>query len=136
MKNPAKRWLEFALKDKTMADAGYERGEYDLAAYHLQQLVEKSLKAIIIFHGIVVPLHRFKTHIIGDLLDILEENGIEVPSFVKKATSLTRYAFEVRYPDDYVPVSVEEYEEAYEIALNVCEWAKGIIEGSEGGKGI
>ena len=41
---------------------------------------------------------------------------------------MTRYAFEVRYPDDYRPVSEEGYEEAYEVAVRVYEWAKGIVE--------
>ena len=105
MKGDPKRWLEFAGKDKVMSEAGYERGEYDLAAYHLQQMVEKSLKALIVYYGLKGHPKRLKTHIIGELISFLIEGGVIIPQFVKDATSLTRYAFEVRYPDDYVPVS-------------------------------
>ena len=59
---------------------------------------------------------------------MLERGNISVPDFIKDARSLTRYAFTTRYPDDYIPVSLEEYEEAYEIAVRVYKWAKGIVE--------
>ena len=59
---------------------------------------------------------------------ILERNGTQIPGSISRAVDLTRYAFEVRYPDDYRPVSEEEYEEAYEVAVRVYEWAKGIVE--------
>jgi len=126
----ARKWLMFAEKDLRMARAGKIVGELDLAAYHLQQVVEKSLKAIIVFYNLPVKVKTFKTHNIDTLLKILKTNGIDIPDFVKNAIDLTRYAFEVRYPDDYVPVSAEEYKEAYEIAIKVYEWAKGIIEGT------
>ena len=62
------------------------------------------------------------------MLNILKKFGITLPEEILKATELTRYAFEVRYPYPYIPVSREEYEEAYEIAVRVYEWAKGIVE--------
>ncbi len=34
-----------------------------------------------------------------------------------------------RHPNDHVPVSPEEYREAYGIAIKVYEWGKGIVEG-------
>ena len=120
----------FAEKDLKMARGGKIVGELDLAAYHLQQAVEKSLKAIIVLYNLPVKVKTFKTHNIDTLLKILKTNGIDVPDFVKSAVDLTRYAFEVRYPDDYVPVSEDKYEEAYEIALKVYEWAKDIVEGT------
>ncbi len=64
------------------------------------------------------------------MLNVLKKSDISLPEEILKATDLTRYAFEVRYPYPYVPVSREEYEEAYDIALKVYEWAKGIIEGT------
>jgi len=53
---------------------------------------------------------------------------VKVPDFVEGSRHLTDYAFSTRYPDDYVPVSKEEYEEAYEIAKRVLEWAKEIVQ--------
>jgi len=124
----AKEWLDFAGKDLRVAEACKDIGEIDIGSYHLQQVVEKSLKALVIFHSIPLPPKKFKTHNIAQLINILENEGIGIPNFVYDAAHFTRYAFEVRYPDDYVPVSKEEYEEAYEIAKRVLEWAKEIIQ--------
>ncbi len=129
-KEEAKKWLEFAEED-LKASAEMERlGFRRIATNLLQQSAEKSLKGVIIFLGLENKLKRLKTHNIGQLVDVLIESGIYLDENIIKSVSLTRYAFTTRYPDDYVPVSKEEYEEAYEIALKVYEWAKGIIEGS------
>ena len=128
IREEARKWLMFAEKDLRMARGGEVIGEIDLAAYHLQQVVEKSLKALIVFYDLPVKVKTFRTHNIDTLIKILKAGGIDVPDYVKDAVDLTRYAFEVRYPDDYRPVSEEEYEEAYEVAVRVYEWAKGIVE--------
>jgi len=85
--------------------------------------VEKSLKAIVILYGEVPP----RTHNIRTLIGVVKK-FVEFPKELENAARLTQYAFEVRYPDDYVPVSLEEYEEAYGIAVRVYEWAKGLVE--------
>ena len=125
----AKDWLIFAHKDIIRAKQLSLLEDYEGAAFHLQQSTEKSLKALIVFIGIELPSKKFRTHNISFLINILREH-LGIPEYVEYAASFTRYAFEVRYPDDYVPVSKDEYEEAYEIALKVYEWAKGIIESS------
>ncbi len=125
----AKLWLAFAYKDLLRARRSYGYRDFEDALYHLQQAVEKSLKALLIYYDIRLPSKHFRTHDIGYLVDILKGEGISVPKFVDKARSLTSYAFTTRYPDDYVPVGEEEYEEAYEIAVRVYEWAKGIVGG-------
>ena len=124
----AKEWLDFAGRDLKVSKILGDNENYDGAAYHLQQAVEKSLKAVLVFYDLRVPSREFRTHSIAKLIDLLERGNINVPDFIKDARSLTRYAFTTRYPDDYIPVSLEEYEEAYEIAVRVYEWAKGIVE--------
>ncbi len=112
----AKQWLEFALDDLEMAEILKREGKLKGAMYHIQQSYGKS--------------KAFKTHHIDRLIKILKDNGLNIPEFLYKAEDLTIYAFTTRYPDDYVPVSADKYEEAYDIALKVYEWAKGIIEGT------
>ena len=112
-----KKWLDFALHDLRWAV---------IHASLPQQTIEKSLKAVIVSKGIVPP----KTHNIKALYGEINKLGIEIPKYIEHAVDLTPYAFTTRYPDDYIPVSKGEYEEAYEIALKVYEWAKGIIESS------
>ncbi len=119
----AKEWLEFARKDIRRAYNNASLEDYSLAVYLLQQAVEKSLKAVIILHGKTPP----RTHNIRTLIGTIEEFK-DFPEDLEDAANLTRYAFETRYPDEYISVEEKEYEEAYDLALKVYEWAKDIVE--------
>ncbi len=120
----AKLWLKFAGEDLEASRTLLKRGLIRLATYHLQQAAEKSLKALLILQGSEIP----RTHDIERLMNLLNA-FYSIPRDLWDAVNLTEYAFTTRYPDDYVPVSEEEYEEAYEIAVRVYEWAKGIVGG-------
>ena len=126
MREKAKKWLEFAGMDIKRAERGAEFDDWEDALDHLQQAVEKSLKALLVLKNSEIP----RTHRIDVLLKVLKDLGFKIEQDILSAQILTQYIFTTRYPDDYVPVSKEEYEEAYEIALKVYKWAKGIIEGS------
>ncbi len=106
----AKEWLDFAERDLEVSKILGDNENYDGAAYHIQQAVEKSLKAVLVFYDLRVPSREFRTHNIAKLIGLLERGNIRVPDTIKDARSLTRYAFTTRYPDDYVPVSADEYE--------------------------
>ena len=120
----AKLWLKFAGEDLEASRTLLKRGLIRLAAYHLQQAAEKSLKALLILQGSEIP----RTHDIERLMNLLNA-FYSIPRDLWDAVNLTEYASTTRYPDDYVPVSLEEYEEAYEIAIRVYKWAKGIVGG-------
>lgn len=52
MKELARRWLAFADKDRQTCEQIKEsRGLRAIAAFHVQQMIEKSLKAILVCHG-------------------------------------------------------------------------------------
>ena len=129
-RDEAKDWIKFAFKDLKVAKASADIGEFELALYHLQQCVEKSLKALIVFYDIGVNIQKFRTHNIENLLEILVGARIDLPDYAIKSKKLTIYAFTTRYPDFFMTSSRKEYEETYEMALKVYKWAKGIIEGS------
>jgi HEPN domain-containing protein len=46
---------------------------------------------------------------------------------VRKASVLTAYAVQTRYPGDYEPVSETEFREVLEMATHVFDWAKAAI---------
>jgi len=64
-----------------------------LAGFHAQQSVEKALKAVLA-HAAV----RFRrTHDIVELLDLLEDAGIDPPPHAAHLDELNPYAVEMRY---------------------------------------
>lgn len=85
----------------------------DMVCFHMQQCVEKHLKAFLIFHGREISKTHNITFLVRQCMEIdaafgnLPENDLE---------SLTDYAVEVRYPDDFYMPSVEETQKTVEIA--------------------
>ena len=52
MKEPAKRWLTFANKDRQRCEQIKDsQGLRAIAAFHSRQIIEKSLKAILVCQG-------------------------------------------------------------------------------------
>ncbi len=117
---------KIALDDLQAAEVLQEAEMYTLAAYHLQQAVEKSLKAVVVYK-LGYLSREYKTHNISVLIEFLRKEGMELPDYVQKSEHLTDFAFTTRYPDDYVPVSKTEYEEAFQIAKKVLKWAQLVI---------
>ena len=64
-------------------------------------------------------------------MDFLDKAGLSLPSAVKEADALTRYAVETRYPGLEEDVTEAEYQTALHLATHVVEWVEKVIE--EGG---
>ncbi len=96
-------------------------------AFHVQQAVEKSLKAVLSSGGIEYP----RTHSILMLLDLLSDNGWNVPIDQKRLIALTPYGTVIRYDDmDSSPSEVvgpEEWSEMLALAGEATAWAEGQI---------
>ena len=89
MKN-SKNIIKYELSDEV---------QLDIAAYHAQQAVEKTLKFMLAEHGIVYK----KTHNILALLDQLDRAEIAYPDWLyHNAETLTGYADDTRYSDNLV----------------------------------
>ena len=82
------------------------------------------MKAVCIHHDIDFPY----THDLADLLTLVDEQGLNIPSAVRKAALLTDYAVFTRYPGLAEPVTEEKYEEAVALAERVVKWVEGVIE--------
>jgi HEPN domain-containing protein len=80
------------------------------------------LKAVCIKEEIIFK----RTHDISYLIDLLENEGIEVPDPVKNGRYLTQYAVETRYPGVYEPIEEDEFMEALKDAEAIFGWAMDI----------
>jgi HEPN domain-containing protein len=118
-------WLVRARSSYAIAQAPKpEAAAWEDLCFEAQQSAEKAIKAVLRHRRIVFPF----VHDIQNLLELLVQDGGPVPDVIKVAAVLSRYAFQTRYPGDYVPVTEEDYRLAIEQAKTVLDWASGIIE--------
>ncbi len=114
----AREWLEKASRDRMSADLllGGETPLLDMAAFHYQQAVEKTLKAFLVHHN--DPFE--KLHDLGLLCDRCAAIEGGFAALGERVAVLNRYAVQLRYPDEPVP-SLAEVHEARKIAHEVRE---------------
>lgn len=126
MVNPALDWLGRAKSSYYLAIAKETEGVIELEdrCFQLQQCVEKSLKALLLFFQQEPP----KTHDLVLLTNILE-SVTDLPSWIGSVGDLNDYAITTRYPGGYTPVVAEEFESAAKTAAKVIEWVSSVIDG-------
>jgi HEPN domain-containing protein len=112
-------WLSKAAKDLAAAD--YEsRADPPFAediVFHSQQAVEKSLKALLSWHGL--PFR--KTHNLVELGEACSHIDQSLESLFRRAAPLTEYAWKFRYPGDPEDATAEEAAEALATAREVFD---------------
>jgi HEPN domain-containing protein len=69
----------------------------DLLGFHLQQAVEKRLKAVLALHGVEYE----RTHSVSYLTTLIERQGIELPASRDRIEELTPWAVAARYDDSF-----------------------------------
>ncbi len=79
-----------AILDKALDDSDVPD---DVLGFHVQQAVEKRLKAVLAFHEIDFD----RTHSISYLTSLLEHHGIELPGDREQMENLTPWAVLARY---------------------------------------
>jgi len=113
-----REWIVKAESDlKTGRDEfATENPATDTICFHMQQCVEKYLKAYLIFNGKEIK----RTHIIEEIIKECTEIDPEFQNlFEIKTHTLTDFAMELRYPGNNLFPSLEETKEAIEIAEKV-----------------
>jgi HEPN domain-containing protein len=117
-KELASLWVQKASNDLVSAKLILEssEGPTDTACFHVQQSIEKSLKAVLTFHGINFP----KTHDLVRLLDLILPFLQQLDEYREKFDAMTHYAVETRY-------SISEYEPSKEEAFNALDVAKKVM---------
>ena len=94
-----------------------------VVAFHGQQAVEKSLKAILTALGV-----RYgRTHDVGELLGMLAEGGVELPPWIDDAKALTPFGALFRYADLDITRSVDRTE-TVALVQRVIVWAAGQVQ--------
>lgn len=96
-----------------------EKPATDGICFHMQQCVEKYLKAYLIYHG-----KEFrKTHDIAELIELCSGIDSEFRELQKTgAIELTDYAVEIRYGEEFYFPTLDEAKEAIEICEKVKEF--------------
>ena len=90
--------------------------------FQAQQAAEKAMKAVCRERSIPFGF----THDLGELADLLDENGGAIPEEVDNAVILTRYAAQTRYPGLQPPLTEADWREAVDLAMGVARWASGL----------
>jgi HEPN domain-containing protein len=120
-----REWLNWARSNLARARRVMPGVYLEDLCFDAQQCAEKAIKAMFLHHGFTFPYVHDLTHLLG----LLEGNGVKIPKYVKKASALTGFAVEARYPGLSGPVNAKEYRRAIRIAEAVLAWSARPIEG-------
>jgi HEPN domain-containing protein len=110
-------WLSKAALDMRAAEFNFT-AQPPLTAdivFHCQQLAEKSLKALLLWHD--VPFR--KTHNLVEIGLQCAEVDPTLEDLLKRVAPLTEYAWRFRYPGDLDEPPVPEAQEALALAREV-----------------
>lgn len=123
MTDIVKNWILKANNDfKTGKDEmATEEPATDTICFHMQQCVEKYLKGYLVFH----KQDFRKTHDIAEIIELckkVDEDFEEL--YAMDVDSLTIYAAEVRYPDDFYMPTLTETRECIDTAVKAMEYIK------------
>jgi HEPN domain-containing protein len=120
----ARRLLALAERDLTSFRALSTHPEVDISAtgFFAQQAVEKCLKAVAEYHGIVFR----RTHDVDELVDLLMQHNVNMPFPSDQFSILNPFAVILRYEETpYVSMSLDEMGKLVDLAIR---WARGVVE--------
>lgn len=119
----AHHMLSLAERDATSFRALASHPEVDISAtgFFAQQAVEKCLKAVAEYHGIMFR----KTHDVDELVDLLLQHGVAMPFPSDQFSVLNPFAVMLRYEETpYISMSIEEMNNLVNMAH---QWAHGVV---------
>ena len=91
----------------------------DVISFHCQQSVEKYLKSYLTLADVRVK----RTHDLDTILYLCIEEDADFKELnTEEISNLTFYAVEIRYPEEYIELTIGEVEELYETAQKVREF--------------
>jgi len=117
MKEEAKKWIDFAGEDLSMAELALREGINNQVCFHSQQCVEKILKGFIILKGEIHP----QSHKLADILSKISKSPFD--NLREEILLLDRFYIPTRYPDalpGMLPEGLPSEDDARE-ALNTAK---------------
>jgi len=112
-------WLLKAAHDLQTAEivASHLPDFDDTIAFHCQQAIEKSLKGYLVYLDI-----EFKpVHDLGYLLNLIGTKDDSLDLYYDKVDRVSRFAVQIRYPDQVIRLTKEQIREAIELACLIFE---------------
>jgi len=119
----ARRYVSLAARDLAAFAVLVRHPEVSLAiaCFHAQQSVEKSLKAVLFYHGIEFR----RTHDLEELTGLLVAKGISLPLSASEIGRLGPCAVAARYDEEAVPSLTPD--EMQRLAQTSYDWARGLV---------
>lgn len=115
-------WFQKAQEDGLNAASilKHRDGTPSAACFLSQQMVEKYLKGLLIFHSREFP----KVHDLLEIETLLLDVEPEIKKYEEELDMLATYYIETRYPGDYPEFSWQDAKEAYEAAKRIKIFVK------------
>lgn len=120
-------WIDKAMEDELSTQAILKGGAPSTACFLSQQIAEKCLKALLVFHKKSFP----KVHDLLELETLLLEPEPDIRFVHRDLALLNRYYIETRYPGDYPEFSPAEGHAAFEAALRVKKFVLEKVESDD-----
>lgn len=89
------RWIEFAREDFVLAESALEKQIFNQVCFHVQQGIEKTLKAFLSSKGRKIP----RIHSLAELISICVDSDDSFKEFEDMCIRLDQYYIPTRYPD-------------------------------------
>ena len=123
--NNYKEWISRADSNLLIAQTAQKGGGlyYEDLCNQLHQAVEKGLKGLLVFFGEDPP----KTHDLLNLLSRLEKYVEITDDILDKTLQIDRYSVNIKYPGNYDPVTLEDFEEALVNVEKYIIWIKHLV---------
>lgn len=110
------KWFKKAEEDEFAGRLILESKQFPApSCFHFQQMAEKYLKGLLVFHNKPFP----KTHDLLELETLLLEVEPGINTIHGDLEFLNPYGIETRYPGNYPEVTLDEAQMAYDSALRV-----------------
>ena len=111
----AEEWFKKAEDDALSVRAILKEGAPSTACFLSQQIAEKYLKGLLVFHNKPFP----KVHDLIELESLLIPVEKNIKDLHNDLVVLNRNYIETRYPGDYPEFTADEAQEAFEAALRI-----------------
>ncbi|MCP4406102.1 MAG: HEPN domain-containing protein [bacterium] len=131
MKEETRQWLDYAGQDAQSARILLQSHLYNPSLYHIQQAIEKCLKAIIVEHDLAFQ----RTHSIRGLVNIVIQSGTTVEIEEDDIDLIDSIYMPARYPLGSALPAFDPDQAICEQCLRIVDdmriWADNILRGPE-----